>query len=92
MSRAKWKGFFLEPCILKSLKQKNLKKDFLKVWSRKSTIPSFLIGHTVMVYSGKMFKRLTITREKVGYKFGEFCLTRQFTLRQKVIKKGNLNK
>jgi len=39
-------------------------------------IPSFLVGQTVLVYSGQKFRKVYISREKVGFKFGEFCFTR----------------
>ena len=54
-----------------------LKKKIKKVWSRNSIIPFFLINTTVFVHNGKIFKKLVITREKVGYKFGEFVFTRK---------------
>ena len=55
-----------------------------KIWCRSSVVPSLLIGETVFVHNGKEFKRVTITREKVGFKFGEFALTRRYTLKQKM--------
>ena len=71
MSRVKWKGPFLANFFFKK-KIKNYKK----IWSRTSMIPSFLIGQTVLVYSGQKFRKVYISREKVGFKFGEFCFTR----------------
>lgn len=72
MSRVKWKGPFMDKCVFK----KNIKKSWLKIWSRRSVISASFIGKTVLVYSGKVFRKIFITREKVGFKFGEFCLTR----------------
>jgi len=70
MVRSLWKGHFLESCFLKKSKKN------LKVWSRSSSIPFSLIGQTVLVHNGKEFKKLLITREKIGFKFGEFIFTR----------------
>lgn len=70
MTRSLWKGFFLESCFLKK------SKTNFNVWSRSSSIPFFLIGKTVLVHNGKEFKKLLITREKIGFKFGEFVFTR----------------
>ena len=81
MSRASWRGFFLDTIFLK--KEKKIKK----VWSRRSTIPSFLIGKTLQIYNGKVFKKVKITREKVGYKFGEFSTTRIFVKKKKKVRK-----
>ena len=76
MSRSVWKGFFITQNLLK--KQKKIKKNFFKIWSRNSAIPSFLIGKTVLVHNGKQFNKVLITREKIGFKFGEFSLTRKY--------------
>lgn len=70
MSRSKWKGPFSQ--ILK-------KKKILYVWSRDSIIPAFLIGCFVYIHFGIGFKKVLITREKVGLKFGLFAKTRKKT-------------
>lgn len=73
MSRSKWKGPFIH---LKNLKKKMLTTKISKIWSRDTVILSSFVNHKFLVHSGKKFKTLLITREKVGYKFGEFCTTR----------------
>ena len=70
MSRSKWKGSFI---TLKFLLKK--KKRF-KVWNRNFVIPSTLINKHAFVHNGKIHKNIKITREKVGFKFGEFSFTR----------------
>ncbi len=80
MSRSKWKGNFIDQAVLKI---KDNSKKQLKLWSRRSVIPSFLIGTTVLIYNGKEFKKVVITREKVGFKFGEFCTTRRYKSKSK---------
>lgn len=77
MRRSKWKGNYIDNSILK-LSKLNQNKKQLKIWSRRSVIPAFLIGANVLIYNGKEFKKLKITREKVGFKFGEFCTTRKY--------------
>lgn len=81
MSRSSWKGIFLQNSILE---EKNK-----KIWSRSSTIPFFLINTRAHVHNGKIFKKIFITRAKVGYKFGAFSFTRQFTrkIKKKLLKK-----
>lgn len=76
MSRAKWKGLFLEKSIL-NLFKKLKKKKKLKIYSRSSSIPSFLINKYTLIYDGKEFRKTFINREKVGYKFGEFAYSRK---------------
>ena len=80
MSRSKWKGNFIDQSVLKT-KQENKKQ--IKIWSRRSVIPGFLMNSTVLVYNGKEFKKVVITREKVGFKFGEFCTTRRYKSKSK---------
>lgn len=75
MSRAKWKGLFIEKSIISFKKTKSKKK--LKIYSRSSSIPSFLLNQFVLIYDGKEFRKCYINREKIGYKFGEFSYSRK---------------
>jgi ribosomal protein S19 len=50
-----------------------------KIWARNNLILSTDIGKNFYVYNGKEFKKIFITREKVGFKFGNFCSTRKFS-------------
>jgi len=77
MSRSIWKGFFIKKSLLKP------KNKTLKIWSRSSCIPFNLVNKAVLVHNGKIFKRIFITREKVGFKFGEFCNTRIYNKSKK---------
>jgi small subunit ribosomal protein S19 len=79
MSRSIWKGFFFKKFLLK--------KTPHKIWSRSCSIPFHCVGKKVLVYNGKEFKKIFVTREKVGYKFGEFAFTRKFTRKTSKIKK-----
>jgi small subunit ribosomal protein S19 len=73
MSRSIWKKNVIHTSLLRN-SRKN--KRIIKVWSRSSVIPQFLQDSMVSVYNGKTFKKLNITREKVGFKFGAFVKTR----------------
>jgi small subunit ribosomal protein S19 len=73
MTRAKWKGPYIDLNVFKNKK---------KVWSRASTIPGSLIGKSVLIHNGREFKRILVTRDKVGFKFGEFSFTRKHTSKQ----------
>lgn len=72
MSRSLWKGPFVH---LKLLKKQGLVENS-SIWSRNSIILSNFIGYKFLIHSGNMFKKFFVTREKIGYKFGEFCTTR----------------
>ena len=72
MSRSIWKGNYLGCFLYKNLEP----KKNLQVWSRNSVIPYYLEGSTVLVHTGKLFKKLKISREKIWFKFGFFINTR----------------
>ncbi len=59
------------------------KKLKLTIWERNKTISDIYLNKTIKVYNGKEFKTLKITREKLGFKFGEFVLTRKIFERKK---------
>lgn len=97
MSRSTWKGPFID-CSLLVLKQKIKKQlkrrkralNLIHIWSRDSVVPLFLVGKKVAVYTGKAWRRVTITQERVGFKFGEFADSRihtKHTSRRVVAKK-----
>jgi len=81
MSRSNWKGPFVNLKFLKKLNSKPSNStqvfSFKKVWSRNSIIPKILTGKNVYVYNGKIFKKLTVLVEHIGFKFGDFCFTRK---------------
>ena len=80
MSRAVWKGPFVEESLIKKVdKQKNeTNKKPIKTWSRKSTIIPGFVGVSFLIYNGKKFIPITISEDMVGHKLGEFAPTRQF--------------
>jgi ribosomal protein S19 len=93
MGRANWKGSFIDKFVLNKL---NIKPNLnsMQVWGRRSTISSNFISKKIFVYTGNRFKPVFITRDKVGFKFGEFCLTRnaQFEKKKSNKKKGKNKK
>ena len=81
MSRAIWKGPFVDPSLLKKIeKQKNdINRKPIKTWSRKSTIIPDFVGSSFLIHNGRKFISITISEDMVGHKLGEFSPTRQFT-------------
>jgi len=77
MSRSKWKGFNVSKNLIK------LKSNFLTITDRSSCISNYYLGKLVKIYNGKEFKILNITRDKIGYKFGEFSFTRKMYEKKK---------
>lgn len=77
MSRSSWKGYYLSKEILKWKYKATDEYKPIKIWSRDSVIPSFLLDKKVAIHNGKEFKELLIQPNHLGYKFGEFSFTRQ---------------
>jgi len=86
MSRSIWKKLFVDSFLLQASKPI---KSMKKIWSRRSSITSNLVGKTVLVHNGKDFKKLIIKREHLGFKFGEFSLTKRYTKKMGDKKKKN---
>jgi ribosomal protein S19 len=72
MSKSKWKVPF-------TLKKEIKSQESKKIWRRSCVILKSYIRKNFLVHNGKEFKRITILREHVGYKFGEFVTTRTHT-------------
>jgi small subunit ribosomal protein S19 len=83
MNRAKWKGPYIDPNFLKNIKILNKKKS-LPVISRNSSIIPKFIGLKFNVHTGKTFTEVSVSKEMVGHKFGEFSPTRgKFSFKKK---------
>ena len=80
MPRSLKKGPYVAEHLLKKLErmQRSGQKQPIKTWSRKSTITPDFVGYTVAVHDGRKHVPVFITENMVGYKFGEFALTRTF--------------
>jgi len=91
MGRANWKGSFVEKFALNKFNVKS-KGETFRVWSRRSVIPSNFVSKKIFVYTGNSFKPVFITRDKIGFKFGEFCLTRNRRIKKKEKKKEKKKK
>ena len=80
MSRAVWKGPFVDPSLIKKVEKMKdqTNKTPIKTWSRKSTIIPEFVGTSFLIYNGKKFIPIKISEEMVGHKLGEFSPTRQF--------------
>ena len=81
MSRAVWKGPFVDPNLIKKVEKlkKETTKTPIKTWSRKCTIIPEFVGHSFLIHNGKKFIPIKISEEMVGHKLGEFSPTRQFS-------------
>lgn len=60
----------------KALLRKLKKKDEVRTHCRDLVILPEMIGKTIQVHNGKSFNKVQIGPEKLGYKLGDFSLTR----------------
>lgn len=67
----------------------NKKTNKNKIYDKSLIIPQSFIGKAVLVYNGKEFKKIIIDREKIGFRFGEFVLTKKYTKKLKPLKNTN---
>ena len=51
-----------------------------KVYNRSSKIPKVCLGDRVSIHTGKSFRSKNVNRWMVGFRFGEFTLTRKRAL------------
>ena len=80
MSRSIKKGPFVQPALLKRVRNINERgeKIVLKTWSRASTIFPDFVGHTFAVHNGRKHVPVYVTEDMVGHKLGEFAPTRTY--------------
>ena len=80
MGRSVKKGPFVQPVLMKRIKEMNEtgEKRILKTWSRSSTIFPNFVGHTIAVHDGRKHVPVYITEDMIGHKLGEFAPTRTF--------------
>ena len=80
MGRSIKKGRYVQPVLLKRVKEMNEagEKRVLKTWSRSSTIFPDFVGHTFAVHDGRKHVPVYVTEDMVGHKLGEFAPTRTF--------------
>jgi ribosomal protein S19 len=70
------------------INQNNLQKFYFQ--SKSSYILPCFENKNVYIYNGKKFNLLKITTDMIGYKFGEFILTKKkpvYTKKKKILKK-----
>ena len=88
MSRAKWKGPFLNVKNITDIDNftKNSKNSLIA--SRNCEIIPKFLGLNFNVHNGKSFTEINVTEEMIGHKFGEFSFTRsKFSFKKKKSKK-----
>lgn len=70
MSRSKWKPLVIDNKLI------NFNKKINKITKRNLIIDSKYTDCTIQIYNGTRFFEVTISKNMVGQKFGEFSPTR----------------
>lgn len=80
MPRSIKKGPFVDLHLLEKVEKAVSTNDKrpIKTWSRRSMILPEMVGLTIAVHNGRLHVPVYITENMVGYKLGEFALTRNF--------------
>ncbi len=92
MGRSIKKGPFIDPKLAKKVEATGgSKRNPIKTWARRSTIPPDFIGYTFLVHNGRNHVKVAVTEDMVGHKLGEFAPSRLFrghTNKKEGVKKG----
>ena len=80
MGRSLKKGPYVDAKLMKKVEALNAsgRKDAVKTWARRSTIPPDFIGHTFLVHNGRQHISVYVTEDMVNHKLGEFAPSRTF--------------
>lgn len=82
MTRSVKKGPFVDPTLLKKIKEvkESGQRKVIKTWKRGSMITPDFVGLTVAIHDGRKFVSVSVTENMVGHSLGEFAPTRTFRL------------
>jgi small subunit ribosomal protein S19 len=80
MARSVWKGPFVDSYLLKKAakSRESVRREVIRIWSRRSTILPQFVGLTFGVYNGKKHIPVSVSEDMIGHKFGEFAPTRTY--------------
>jgi len=84
MSRIKTKGIFFKVKLTKD-------KEWIKIYNKNLTILPEYINKIINVYNGNSFINIKISKDMIGYKFGEYIYTKKKFSYKKKIKNGSKN-
>ncbi len=90
MGRQAWKLYYTHAEVFAQYKEATLAQTEFKnavLFNRSTYISKSMLGMTFEIYNGIKFITLTITPDKIGYKVGEFAITRKKPIEKKKKKK-----
>ena len=80
MPRSLKKEPFVDEHLQKKVSRMNDRGErrVIRVWTRRSTITTDMVGHTIAIHDGRKHVPVFITEAMVGHKLGEFAVTRTY--------------
>lgn len=81
MGKSIWRLKFISKSIMSKVFKESLgismKRRKAVIFSKDSTIPKSLKGYVFYIHKGLKYRELKISNYHIGFKFGEFILTRK---------------
>jgi small subunit ribosomal protein S19 len=68
---------YLLKILRNRMKNKKFTRILIKIWDKSSIILSIFVGFSFLIYNGKKFIPLVILKNMIGYRFGEYILTKK---------------
>jgi ribosomal protein S19 len=90
--RSSWKLPFVSYLVAQKFRLKTEEKISIVTKLRSSTITPKMLNSTIKVYNGMKYNVLPIKEEHVGYKLGNFTVTKKRCIFKKKMKRKNKNK
>ncbi len=78
MARSSWKFNYSHSYIYKNIFLSKFKLvKVLKLFCRSSSVPNFFLKKSIAIYKGNLFAKILFSKYHVGFKSGEFSITRK---------------
>lgn len=90
MGRSNWRLKYISKSVLFKIIQESvgvkLEDKLAIITDKSSTIPESLIGNIVFIHRGNRLRKFKLSQRHIGFKFGEFILTRRPHIYRKKVK------
>lgn len=73
--RSSFKGPYINPVYQQTLSDTEF--DTIIILDKASRIPNHYVNATCLVYNGQTFRSIFITQEMLGFRFGDFIITKK---------------
>ena len=78
MARSSWKFNYINSYVYKNLFLSKFRSfKAIKFFCRSAIIPKIFFKKTVLIYKGNIFAKIIFNKYHIGFKFGEFSVTRK---------------